>query len=104
MRRSHNAVVAGATLLLDLHDSNASAVAAKAAILAGPAVARRGVRGGRGIPASAPLLVLTNLWKVRVKDLHADGIFFFGYFFFYCLQLQRPEILAFKMIYIFIAA
>lgn len=39
MGRSHNAMVAGAALLLDLNDSNASAVAAKAAVLAGPTVA-----------------------------------------------------------------
>lgn len=39
MRRSHDAVVAGAAVLLDLDDSNASAVAAKAAVLARPAVA-----------------------------------------------------------------
>lgn len=100
MRRSCDAVVAGAALLLDLDDSNASAVAAKAAVLARPTVARRGVRASRGFPAAAPLLMLTDLTRVRVKDLHADRIFFF-WFVFYCLQLATPVSLAFKIIYIF---
>lgn len=39
VRGSGDAVVAGAALLLDLDDANAGAVAAKAAVLARPAVA-----------------------------------------------------------------
>lgn len=100
MRRSRDAVVAGAALLLDLDDPNASAVAAKAAVLARPAVARRGVRACRGVPAAAPLLVLTDLSRVRVKDLNADGIIFF-LVCFYCPQLATPVSLAFKIICIF---
>lgn len=68
MRGSGDAVVAGAALLLDLDDANAGAVAAKAAVLARPAVARRGVGACRCVPAAAPLLVLTDLRRVTVKD------------------------------------
>lgn len=46
-RRPGDAVVAGAALLLDLHDADVGAVTAKAAVL-GPAVAGGRVCGGPG--------------------------------------------------------
>lgn len=62
-----DAVVAGPALLLDLDDADASAVAAEAAVLAGAAVARRGVGGHRGVAAAALLLVSAHLCTERAK-------------------------------------
>ena len=69
VRGPGQAVVAGAALLLDLHDADAGAVASETAVLPpGRAVSRGGGRGGlaagparrrrRHVPSASPLLLL----------------------------------------------
>lgn len=62
-----DAVVAGPTLLLYLDDANASAVAAKAAVLPCPAMTRGGVNACCRVPTAALLLASTNLHRETVK-------------------------------------
>lgn len=56
-----DAVVAGPALLLYLDDADASAVAAEAAVLPGPAVTWWGVDACRGVSTAMLLLVSTHL-------------------------------------------
>lgn len=66
-----DAVVAGPTLLLYLDNANASAVAAKAAVLPRPAMTRGGVKACSRVPTAVLLLASTNLHRETVKGMAA---------------------------------
>lgn len=68
MGGTSDAVVAGSALLLDLHDPDAGAVAAEAAVPARSAVAACQVGSGRGVPAAAALLLLPHLRTATGRD------------------------------------